>query len=594
MKRFSCRMIVDCGITFAALICSLGNLGQQASNELNAAPPSLASDATVFGDDLTRAVSIVGSGMVGQKIECNFASQITAGDSGTAPWNVNGWSAYQQLWQEFGASPDNPTLRKYLGLPIGSLAQQSVAIKVSRGRSAPRWMNWRSGSYQQIETPHLRIYSKADEATGRQVAEDLERVFWVWTQVFFPLWDSSGQVALHLNGKTQEQTVTSYLATKSHRIASRKKMRVVLFRDANEYRTTLGQTMPGIEQSTGFYSDERLTSYFYPDESDDAVATRRHELVHQLFREATRSGLGSRSPGMQREFWLVEGIAGYFESLCLDDVMATVGGWHSPRLQYARYRVLGAREQVPLAELRAGGQKQVQQSADLAKWYAHSIAETHHLLDGGSLKERRWIYQTLADLYRIKIDIPDADLKEPTSTSLENYLRLNDNRLTRTSHIPRLRELCLSGCEVTNKGLSYLGNLQQVSWLDLTRIPVDSKTLVGLCSQPTSIEKLTLEATQVNDEIAGLIGDAVNLTELDLSWTRCGDATAAALARCRSLQTLWLTGTQVTDASIDTLLSLRSIESIDVQRTRITPAGIARIKTARPSWNVNPLRLVTQ
>lgn len=598
MKRRSRIRTLVCVIFCVATSTQTQRLvefGQSAGGQLYAAPPNAAlpnpADAT---SESTSAVSSAGSQIAGQDIGCNSMSRVTNVDSGTPSWKVKGWAAYEQLWKEFADSPDNTAIRKYLGLPIGSLSEQSVVVKVSRGKSAPRWMSWRAGSYRQIETPHLRIYSRADDTTGRQVAEDLERLYWVWTQVFYPLWDSSGQVALHLGDRDRRQSVASFLSAKPQRLASRKKMRVVLFRDANEYRTTLGQTMPGIEQSTGFYSDERLTSYFYPDESDEAVATRRHELVHQLFREATRSGLGSRSPGMERDFWLVEGIAGYFESLRFNGVSATVGGWHSPRLQYARYRVLGAREQVPLAELRAGGQKQVQQSADLAKWYAHAIAETHHLFDGGSVQERRWVYQALADLYQIKVDVPDAKLADATSTSLQSFLRLTDQRLEQAGKLPPIRELCLSGCEVTGKGLANLGALNQLRWLDLTRVPVDSSALIKLSPQAAQIEKLTLEATRVDDEIATWIRPAVNLTELDLSWTQCGNRTANALARCQSLETLWLTGTQVTDASIDMLISLPNIQSIDVQRTQITPAGLARIKTARPAWNVNPLRLVTR
>lgn len=509
-------------------------------------------------------------------------------------WEVKGWEPYLRLWAELAETPRDVSLRKYLGLPIGSSAGKSVAIKTSRGRSAPRWMNWSGGTYQQIETPHLRIYSRADLEEGLQVAEDLERLYWIWTQVFFPLWEGRGQVALHLDGIDQGQSVSSQLSASNARVNSRKKLRIVLFRDATEYRNTLGQSTPGIEQSTGFYSDERETSFFYPDDSSDAVATRRHELVHQLFREATRSGLGSKTPGMEREFWLIEGMAGYFESLKVRGSEASLGGWQSPRLQFARYRVLGGREEIPLAELRAGGQKQVQQSADLAKWYAHAIAQTHHLFDGGSAAERRWIYQTLADLYRISIKIPDAELSQPTSQSLAQFLTLNQDSFGDGRIDPGLEELCLAGCEIDDQTLGKLGAMTELRWLDLSRCAVGPNAIARLCADPSKLDQLSLEATRADDSLTDWLSRAASLSELDLSWTRCGDDTVKALSRCKHLHTVWLTGSQVSDASIDAILKWPSIESIDVQRTSVTPAGLARLKAAKPAWKINPLRLIEQ
>ncbi|MEL6107441.1 MAG: hypothetical protein AAFU85_15480, partial [Planctomycetota bacterium] len=201
-------------------------------------------------------------------------------DSKLPPWDVPGWKSYDRLWREFASTPDDIGLRKYLGLPIGVSAGESTTLNVARGRSAPRWLGWRSGSYQQIESPHFRIYSRANEASGREVARDLERVYWIWTQVFFPFWEGQPQVALHLKDVSRDQPIASQLAAGS-RVVSRKKLRVVLFRDADEYQRTLSRSVPGIERSTGFYSDQQSTSFFYPTQSADSVATRRHELVHQ-------------------------------------------------------------------------------------------------------------------------------------------------------------------------------------------------------------------------------------------------------------------------------------------------------------------------
>jgi hypothetical protein len=544
-------------------------------------------------NDRAVAVTLGSNGDAPQTVSGNMPERVCRAErSGSIPaWSVEGWQSYQRLWNELAANPDDPVLRRYLGLPVGSAAADGVVIKSNRGRSAPQWLGWKSGSYRQVETPHFQIFSHADNDATREVAADLERVFWVWTQLFFPLWESKPQVAFHLSGATADRTIASTLTRSRQRLTTRRKLRVVLLKNESDYARTLGQSMPGIDQSTGFYSDERQTSFFYPSDSTDAVATRRHELVHQLFREATRSGLAGDSPGRQSDFWLVEGIAGYFESLRFDQRHATVGGWDSPRLQYTRYRVFGRREIMPLDELRPEGQLKVQRRADLAKWYAFSIAYTHQLLDGKNLSGRRWVYDRLAKLYQVNLDVPAAQLPPESELSLVDFLRVSDGALKTNPASGVLTELCLSGSQVTGRGLATIPASDSFRWIDLTNLSISSDDLKRMVPVPSSLEQLSLESTGVDDSITDWIAKAKQISELDLSQTRCGDATISALADHSRLRTLWLTHSAITDASIPVLSRLQSIESIDLQRTAVTNDGLAKLRTAHPDWKINPLRL---
>ncbi len=317
----------------------------------------------------------------------------------------DGWKAYLRLWRSHHQYPADPTIRRFLGLPL----KGTLEMEARRGRSSPRWLGWRAGTFAQVDTPHFVIYSRAAEEPSRQVAEDLERCYWVWTQMFYPLWEGAPQVSAALGDMPTDQSVIDYLKGKTSRITIRRKLQIVLFRNAQEYQQTLGPDVPGIERSTGYYNDQKQTTFLYADETEDA-ATRRHEMVHQLFRQATRSALGRSAPGEAKGFWLVEGIAGYFESLHLDGPVATVGGWDSPRLQFARYRIVASGDLMPVAELMSDGRIAAQQRQDIARWYAHAIAQTHHLLDGGDPRHRRWVYQQLADLYKIRAELaPTAE-----------------------------------------------------------------------------------------------------------------------------------------------------------------------------------------
>ena len=484
--------------------------------------------------------------------------------------------------------------RLSLPAPIRMTRRRRVKIQVSRGRNAPNWLGWRRGSYRQLETPHFQIVSQADDASARQVALDLEQTFWVWTQLFFPLWEGRHQVALHMKGIEPSLPVSEQLARRRARLSTRRKMRVVLLRDAQQYAHTLGGSIPGIEQSTGFYGDERQTSFFYPSNSRDSIATRRHEIVHQLFRQATRSQVAGNTPGTEADFWLIEGIAGYFESMALQGGVAVLGGWDSPRLQFARFRFLGQRDALPFSQLRRDGQLAVQQRTDLARWYAAAIAQTHALLDGNSIRSRRWVYDRLATLYQIPVEIPDATPPVDADAQLIRFLAVDDRHLVANPPRQKVHQLCLFGCQVSADGLRMLQPNADFEWIDLSRLPITTDDLLTICPQPNRLEQLSVEATKVDDSIDEWISKSRNLRELDLSWTRCDDSTVTSLAGHRNLKTLWLTGSQVTDASIETLKKLQSLQSLDVQRTKISAEGIVGLRRGLPGCQINPLKLVTQ
>ena len=559
---------------------------------------SLAQDRGVSADRMTAvAVPLATDALASKGSVGNSAQRLCAARAATntPAWSVPGWESYQRLWAELAADPGNETIRAYLGLRIGkTAAENAVVIKSARGRSAPRWLGWKSGSYRQVETPHLQIFSHADDETTRAVALDMERVYWVWTQMFFPLWDGSSQVALHFRDLADGASPSAALANRRTRLTSRRKLRVVLLRDADDYARTLGRSTPGIEQSTGFYSDERLTSFFYPSDSADAIASRRHELIHQLFRESTRSRLAGESPGEQEAFWLIEGIAGYFESLHIKDATATVGGWDSPRLQFARYRVLGGRDFIPFDELRQGGKSAVQRQPDLARWYANAIAYTHLFLDGDQIDARRWVYRQLADLYQIPVEVPVSDPPASPERGLIDFLRIDDETLLNHRSTRELSLLCLTGCQTTSRGLAEITMAADCTWIDLSRNAISSNDVRRLCPAPTKLDQLSLEATAIDATLHPWLRQATELRELDLSWTACNDETVSQLASHRQLQTLWLTGSKITDASVDALVKLSGLESLDVQRTGISSAGVAELKRRRPDVKINPLLIRDQ
>jgi len=502
-----------------------------------------------------------------------------------------GWKAYRRLWQAHHADPANAGIRRFLGLPLKGDFESTA----KRGRGAPRWLGWKSGSYAQVDTAHFVLYSKADREASMRVAEDLERCYWVWTQMFFPLWESSAQVSLALKDMGDDESVTSFLESSPQRITTRRKLRVVLCSNADEYRKVLGAT-PGVELSTGFYSDKYKTVLLFASEQDDP-ATRRHELVHQLFREATRSGLGRSMPATNEGFWLIEGIAGYFESLYLGPEIATVGGWDSSRLQFARYRLLVGGDSMSMDELRQDGREAAQARSDIARWYAHAILRTHQLLDGRSARDRQWVYDQLATLY--KINAESASLEDELDwsgldRSVRKFLTVDDQHLTDNRVSYPIQQLCLASCEVSETGLQTIPVSPSLQWLDLSRLPIGNAAVQRLVPEPEKLEQLNLEATRIDSGLQNWLRKATKLNEVDLSWTKMGDGAIESLSGATKITTLWMTGTQISDQSLAAILKMPDLESVDVQRTKVSGAGVKQLQAGGSQLDVNPLELRTQ
>ncbi len=256
----------------------------------------------------------------------------------------------------------------------------------------------------------------------------------------------------------------------------------------------------------------------------------------------------------------MEGIAAYMESLSRHEDFATIGGWESPRLQFARHRVLGSGVQLQLEELQNESRKVVQRRDDLGAWYSHVAAYTHGLIDApdGGLHS---VLGALAALYQIRRGIkPNSPSKLPT-VDLSQYLQLDDETCDAIAST-QLTSLCLTRTQISASRLGKLPTQTSLRWLDAGFLPVENASLRKLLPDPRELKQLNLESTQVDDALGGWLATARQISELDLSNTRVGDQTIAVLQPNTPLETLWLTGSKVTDASIDVIAGIKSLNKL--------------------------------
>ncbi len=482
-----------------------------------------------------------------------------------------GERAYRLLWQAHHFDPSHADIAKLV-----SADAMLREPKSQRGTRAIQDYRWQARSYWEVASEHFRVLTQGEPDKAKQLCVDLERALAVWRQILFPLWATDAGIADALvKGKPS-------LAPPSA------PMRVVLFPDRQAYLQLLAPLVPGIERSTGYYAPRWNATFLYTDGQEED-ATQFHELTHQFLQEGSRLR-GSRTPGRDDGFWVVEGLATYAESIRWNAFYATLGGWDAPRLNTARYRWLQQQHQRELSEMVAINQTQVASIPDLAEWYTDAAAYVHYFLDQGDHDQRQSLFDYIESVYRRGGD-SRWDRANVNAASIRSLLQVDDVKLKQLGANDHVENLCLGGTQVTTQGIKALGSLPKLRWLDLAGLPVDEKDLESLLGGTSVLEKLNLERTRVSDQLQGLLQGHVGLREVDLSSTRVSDLTIQALRANRQLEILWLTASAVTDNSIDVLAQMTQLRRVDLQLSRVSEAGIARLKQARPKLDVNPLQI---
>ncbi len=481
----------------------------------------------------------------------------------------HGAEAYQLLHEVLREDPDHAETRRVLGYIATSSGWRNPQQRIRRrpGTSIHPTFGWQRKRYWKIDSGHFQVTTNANPKIGIEVVKFLERVHAVWRQLFFDYWSTSKQLTARLEGGRTT-------------LGPEPKFQVVVFRDRDEYVQQLGRFESQIGISVGYYSQTAKTAYFFADEKK----THRswvHEATHQFFQETRPT---TKQVGEQGNFWVIEAVALYMESLVCHDHYCTTGGVDAERLQYARYRGLCERNLRPLAKLVALGRTEFQKDQDVRRLYSQSAGLAHFFMHADSRRLARPLVQYLLAVYQRR-DGPQTlqQLAGCDDTEIDRdyiqFLNVTDQQLQFVD--PMCRKLCLCHTDVTDQGLLKLPELPQLRWLDLSFTKASCRGLARFadCRQ---LDQLSLEKTSIDDQAIATIGRFVKLEELDLSRTRVGDEGLRMLPRLSRLKILWLTGTQVTDHGIEGLARFRNLEQLELENTRVTAVAIQRLKRQLP------------
>jgi hypothetical protein len=193
--------------------------------------------------------------------------------------------------------------------------------------------------------------------------------------------------------------------------------RVYYHRDRGEYNAALRKKQPRIGETLGIYFDDVREAHFFAGDDQDA-GTLYHEAVHQLFQETKPS---AKRVGQLANFWVVEGVATYFETLSEHNdpsagLFFTIGEAQAGRLPAARQRLVEG-FYVPLAELTRMGQREVQRHPEIGKVYTESTGLSAFLMDGEAGRYREPLVRYLDAIYEGRDT--DRTLAEVTSRSYD-------------------------------------------------------------------------------------------------------------------------------------------------------------------------------
>jgi len=242
-----------------------------------------------------------------------------------------------------------------------------------------------------LRTDHFLVRTNHSLEAAAQLAAQLERLHQIWRQLFAGYYLSDREVRELFAGNRPPRR-------------QRLPMRVFYHRSKSEYAAALAKRQPRIAETLGIYFDAEKEAHFFA--SDDhktsrGLSTLYHEAVHQLFQESRPS---ARNVGVLANFWVIEGVATYFESLTEhDDKQAglyyTIGEAAAGRLPAARERLLKDNFYVPLAQLTLWGKDDLQRQPELAKLYSQSAGLAAFLMDAEAGRYREPLVHYLTEIY---------------------------------------------------------------------------------------------------------------------------------------------------------------------------------------------------
>jgi Leucine-rich repeat (LRR) protein len=159
-----------------------------------------------------------------------------------------------------------------------------------------------------------------------------------------------------------------------------------------------------------------------------------------------------------------------------------------------------------------------------------------------------------------------SDVSSPiTDSGLENFKGLT-----------KLKELDLSGLDISDKGLMFFARNTNLERLSLNHTRVAGTAFRSLSLK--RLRELDLNYSQMNDTGLVHLKGLTALETLNLYGTKITGTGFSHLKELANLQSLWAANTKFTDMGLVHLAGFTNLQKLSLQRTPITDVGLAHLK----------------
>ena len=260
---------------------------------------------------------------------------------------------------------------EYGWIPAGNVARYDEGLRpwksnwISAEKEAELRRDFRNA--WEIHSENFLVRTNVSLEVGVQLSQRLE-VFNDWLQrnfaAFFDtpktLQDRFEEASSRSSGRKQNQMEVHYFATRE------------------EYQKRVEGKVPPNLETNGLYWEDDKTSYFFDNPEKSGFSTLYHEATHQILDLTTRDARNIAAKtralklrqrpvprwklGENSNFWILEGIACYFESFDIENGNVSVGRPDYVRFDIARQRIVDPKFYfyLPARQLSALGQDEFQ------------------------------------------------------------------------------------------------------------------------------------------------------------------------------------------------------------------------------------------
>ncbi|GAB5443789.1 MAG: hypothetical protein Fues2KO_41380 [Fuerstiella sp.] len=258
----------------------------------------------------------------------------------------------------------------------------------------------------EIRSEHFLIKTNTSLAEGVRISRRLER-FYAWLR--------HNLAAFFDTPQALEKRFDQMRISRSRRNRDRP-MEVHYFQSRDEYNRRLRGKVPADRVTNGVYWEPDRRCYFFRNDEDPDQRTMFHEATHQILdlataehrataarirrRVAGRGGVGRWKLCENSNFWIIEGLASYFESFEINDGEISVGDPDFIRFVGAKQRLTIDNFYIPLRAFCSLGYDQFMQHPNVAQFYTQSSGVAHFLMHYDDGRYRDDLVTLLSAVYR--------------------------------------------------------------------------------------------------------------------------------------------------------------------------------------------------